>query len=298
MRILEIFSIVDEFIRRRDEFFKNLAEEKNLENYFVGSTLAILVFSAIYGATMGIYSGGLQIVYSAIKVPILLLISLYITVPSYHVLYSLLGGKRTLGQTVMLLIFSFTIMSTVLIAMVPVNLFFIITTAESFATYAFTVLMNITIFTLGGFFALTYFIKGAKTLYQEPSENWKPAFLIGSTILMFVGTQLAWVLRPYFRYYPHFIRPLENNFYTAITELIVRSMGTGGTALIVVGLILVGWLFYSALTPAREAPQTYPHGGIKQSIESTSKRERNYWRNYWRTRRSENKDRANEHGRH
>lgn len=260
--MLEIFSVVDEFIKRRDEFFRNLAEEKNLEKYFVNSSLTILIFSAIYGATMGIYSGGLQIVYSAIKIPILLLISLYITVPSYHVIYSLLGGRRTLGQTVILLLFSFTIMSTFLIAMVPVNFFFIITTAKSFTTYAFTVLMNITIFTLGGFFALTYFIKGAKILYREPSENWKPAFLIGSTILMFVGTQFAWVLRPYFNYYQYFIRPLENNFYTAVTELIVSYTGSVGVVLIVVGLIVIGLLYFSALTSPKEATQTYPHEEI------------------------------------
>ncbi len=96
-----ILSVVEEFIKRSDEFLKNLTEEKNLKTYFVNSNLAIFILSAIYGATMGIYAGGLQILYSAIKVPMLLLVSLYLTIPSYYVLYSLLGGKRNLGQTVM-----------------------------------------------------------------------------------------------------------------------------------------------------------------------------------------------------
>lgn len=251
MHALGILSVVEEFIKRRDEFLKNLTEEKNLKTYFVNSNLAILALSAIYGATMGIYAGGLQILYSAIKVPMLLLISLYLTVPSYYVLYSLLGGKRTLGQTIMLLLFGFTIMSTVLIALVPVNLFFIITTTKSSATYAFTVLLNIAIFALGGFFAFTYFIKGAKALYPEPSENWKPAFLLGSIILMFVGTQMAWVLRPYFNYYQWFIRPLESNFYTAVIELVARFMGLFGAIIIICGLIFIVWLFYSALVSER-----------------------------------------------
>ncbi len=203
---------------------------------------------------MGIYAGGLQILFAAIKVPVLLLISLYLTVPSYYVLYLLLGGKRTLAQTVTLLLFGFTIMSTVLMAFVPVNLFFILTTAKSPATYAFTVLFNIAIFTLGGFFALTYFIKGAKFLYREPYENWKPAFLLGSLILMFVGTQLAWVLRPYFNYYPLFIRPLESNFYTAVVELIARYMGGIGVLAIFLGLVIVGGLFVSSLMTTRAEP--------------------------------------------
>lgn len=246
-------SVIEEFLKRSDEFFKNLIEEKDLTTYFVDSNLAILVLSAVYGATMGTYAGGLSILFSAIKVPVLLLISLYLTIPSYYVLYSLLGGKRTLRQTAMLLLFSFTVMATVLIALVPINLFFVITTTKSSDTYAFMVLLNIAIFTLGGFFALTNFVKGAKVLYREPSENWKPAFLLGSLILMIVGTQLAWVLRPYFDYYPGFIRPLESNFYTAMVQLASQFIGKTGVYLIVsVLVIIIVLLFFSALRPIRK----------------------------------------------
>lgn len=249
---------MEEFIKQSDKFLKNLTEEKDLATYFVNSNLAILVLSAIYGATMGTYASGLQILYSALKVPMLLLLSLYLAVPSYYVLYSLLGCKQTLGQTVVLLLFGFTIMSTVLIALVPVNLFFIITTTKSFEAHAFTALLNIAIFALGGFFALTCFVKGAQVLFREPSENWKPAFLLGSIILMFVGTQLAWVLRPFFNYYAWFIRPLESNFYTAVITLISRSMGVFGPMMVAFGFIFVVWLFYSQFASAKEERRETP----------------------------------------
>jgi len=250
---LKIFSILEDFVKRQDRFLKDLTEGKSLKTYFISSNLIILLLPAIYGITMGLYSGGLQILYSALKVPMLLLISLYLTVPSYYVLYSLLGGKRTLVQTVILLLSGFSIMSTVLIAFVPVNLFFMITTSKSASAHDFTALLNIAIFTLGGFFALAYFIRGAKTLYQESSENWKPAFLLGSIILMFVGTQLAWVLRPYFNYYPQFIRPQEGNFYTAVMQLVFRSAGWIGALLAVLfGVFFFGWLFFRVLAPSGE----------------------------------------------
>ena len=264
-RGLRILSVVEEFIKRSDEFFKNLIEEKDLTTYFVNSNLAILVLSAVYGATMGTYAGGWSILFSAIKVPILLLVSLYLTIPSYYVLYSLLGGKRTLRQTAMLLLFSFTIMATVLIALVPVNLFFVITTTKSPATYAFMVLLNIAIFTLAGFFALTNFIRGAKVLYRERSENWKPSFLLGSLILMIVGTQLAWVLRPYFDYYPWFIRPLEGNFYIAILQLISQFIGEVGAYLVaLVFIISIVLLFFFALRPIRKEREEASKEAIRQ----------------------------------
>jgi hypothetical protein len=271
---LGILSVVEEFIKRSDEFFKNLDEEKNLRTYFVNSNLAILVFSAVYGATMGTYAVGLPILFSAIKVPMLLLISLYLTIPSYYLLYSLLGGKRTLSQTTMLLLFSFTIMATVLIALVPVNLFFVITATKSSATYAFMVLLNIAIFTLGGFFALTHFIKGAKVLYQEPSENWKPAFLLGSLILVFVGTQLAWVLRPYFDYYPGFIRPLESNFYTAMLKLTLHFTGWIGVFLVAIVFIAIVLLLFSTLTStSKEYPRDSKESVLQEKAANIPEKE-------------------------
>jgi len=121
-----VFSVVETFIKQREEFLKNLMEEKQLKTYFVNSNLAIAIFSAIYGATMGVYAGGLQIIYDAVKIPLLLLVSVYITVPSYYVLSSLLGGKVTFRQMAVLLLSGLTVMSVVLLALVPVNLFFYI----------------------------------------------------------------------------------------------------------------------------------------------------------------------------
>lgn len=215
-----VFSVVEEFLKRRDEFLKKLTDEKQLQTYFTSCNLAIIIFSAIYGATMGIYAGGIQVVYDAVKIPMLLLISVYVTVPSFYVLSSLLGGKISFRQMVVLLLSGLTVMAVVLLAFVPVNLFFILTTANAtFRSYAFLVLLNVVIFTLAGLFAIFYVLKGFMTIFQDP--DWRFAFLVGSIIFMFVGSQLAWVLRPYFHYYPGFIRPLERNFYVALIELIL-----------------------------------------------------------------------------
>lgn len=270
-----ILSVIEEFLKRSDEFLKNLIEEKGLTDYFVDSNLAILALSAVYGATMGAWAGGLSILFSAVKVPILLLISLYLTIPSYYVLYSLLGGKRSLRQTTVLLLFSFTVMATVLIALVPINLFFVITTTRSSNTYAFMVLLNIAIFTLAGFFGLTNFVKGAKVLYGESSENWKPAFLLGSLILMIVGTQLAWVLRPYFDYYPWFIRPLEGNFYTAMAQLISHYIGSGGVYLVASVLVVIIVLLFSfVLGPVgNELPPRPPEKSEEPSKQTMGREE-------------------------
>lgn len=222
-RVLQVFSVIEDYLKRRQEFIGDLIEERDLKKYFINSNVAIIILSAIYGATMGLYPGGLQILYDTVKIPMLLLISIYITAPSFYVLTSLRGGKRSLSQVVVLLLSSVTVMSTILLALVPVNLFFILTTPNaSFSTEAFIILLNVLIFTLAGLFALVYLLRGFMALY--PGGEWILSFLIGAFIFIFVGTQLAWVLRPYFHYRGYFIGPPEKNFYVAMIDLIIKML--------------------------------------------------------------------------
>jgi len=188
---------------------------------------------------------------------LLLFLTLYICVPTFYVLDSLVGGALSLRQMLTVLLAGFTIMVTILLAFLPVTIFFLLTTSD----YTFIVIINVVVFGLGGIGALVYFLQGYFTIYRLetepgpqitdtgkcPSCN-KPikeeqAFcpscgtrlmrapdkgfntsalpiLIGCLVLIFVGTQLAWILRPYFHYYPLFIRPLGGNFYIALLELI------------------------------------------------------------------------------
>ena len=173
-RVFQVFSVVEEYLKRRQEFISNLTEERQLRDYFINSNVSIIVLS----------------------------------------------------QVIVLLLSGLTVMSTILIALIPVNLFFLLTTANSTSsTYAFLVLLNVLIFVVAGFFALVYLLRGFMALY--PGGEWILSFLIGGFIFVFVGTQLAWVLRPYFHYYEAFIRPLESNFYVAIIELIFRAFRGG-----------------------------------------------------------------------
>lgn len=216
-------SVFEEFIKQREEFFDKLVNKEELKKYFLNANLAIILFSLLYGTTMGVYPGGWQILYTAVKIPLLLLLSVYITAPSFYVLTSLLGGECSFTQLLVLFLSSLTIMATVLLALFPVNLFFILTTANtSFATYAFVVLLNVAIFGLAGLFTLSYLFAGYTKLYE--GIDYGVAFLIESIIFIFVGTQLSWVLRPYFHRLPGFIRPIEGNFYIAIFRLLYRLL--------------------------------------------------------------------------
>ena len=192
------FETLSLFIRDRDVVYENIKDEKNLKSYAVVATVSTIVFGALYGAVMGIYAGSIQILFDAIKIPMLLLIALYVSLPTYYVLNGILGGELSLRQMAVLFMVSVTVMAIMMIAFLPVTLFFTLTTPErTFATYAFTVLLNVLFFALAGLTAVNYLLNGFSRIHGE-NKKWVPAMMIGSIVLAFVGTQLAWVLRPYF----------------------------------------------------------------------------------------------------
>jgi predicted nucleic acid-binding Zn ribbon protein len=254
---IRFLSTVETVLKNRKQLFANIHDKRNLTQYFIDCQIAIFLFAFIYGASMGFYSGGIQVLYSAVKIPLLLFLTLYICVPTFYVLDSLSGGALSFRQMLAILLAGFTIMSTILLAFLPVSVFFLLTTAD----YTFIVLLTLAVFALGGIGAIIYFLQGYFTMYRleadpgpQITDSGKcpqcsreikegQAFcsscgtrlmmatdkgfrasslpiLIGVLVLIFVGTQLAWILRPYFHFYPLFIRPLGGNFYLAVFELL------------------------------------------------------------------------------
>ncbi|OLS29821.1 MAG: hypothetical protein ThorAB25_13940 [Candidatus Thorarchaeota archaeon AB_25] len=219
------FETLSIFIRDRETVYENIKDEKNLKSYAIVATVSTIVFGALYGAVMGVYAGGVQILFDAMKIPMLLLIALFVSLPTYYVLNGILGGELSLRQMAVLFMVSVTVMAIMMIAFLPVTLFFTLTTPErTFATYAFTVLLNVLFFALAGLTAVSYLLNGFSRIHGE-NKRWVPAMMIGSLVLAFVGTQLAWVLRPYFHVSWVFLAPPSGNFYIALFELIVRLLG-------------------------------------------------------------------------
>ncbi|MFX1367654.1 MAG: hypothetical protein ACFFAY_03545 [Promethearchaeota archaeon] len=221
------FDMLNRFIRDRESVYSDIKNENNVGEYLLVSTLATVIFGALYGGVMGTYASGIQILYDAVKIPLLLLIAVYVSLPTFFVLNGILGGDLSLKQMAVLFMVCITVMATLLIAFLPVTLFFMLTTPErTFATYAFTVLLNVFFFMISGMTAVSYLLQGFNRIHGE-NKRWVPAMVIGSSVLAFVGTQLAWVLRPYFHLSDVFISPPSGNFYIALFALIARLL-TGG----------------------------------------------------------------------
>ncbi len=243
MPALDFLRIAELLLKRRDQIFTSLKSGTNLRSLIIDSNIMIIVLTALYGASMGVFPGGVQILYDAVKVPLLLLVTLYVTVPTYYIFDALFGGKLSLKQILAVLLTGFGLMSLILIALLPVNLFFILTTGANSGSsaYAFIILLNLAVYTVAGLGALTFIIDGYRAMHE--GVEWKLGFLMSSLVLILVGTQMSWILRPYFNS-GAVIRPVGGNFYIDVGAFVLSV--SHGPILIIEALVALGLIIWTS----------------------------------------------------
>ncbi len=221
------FAILMHFLRDRQKFLEEISKGIRLENKIVALLISSSAFFALYGAIIGSFSGGLQMVASAIKLPALYLITLAICLPTLYFFDVITGSRRSFGQYLALLLASMSIIGVMLFSFAPIILFFRL----SINDYRFFQLLNVVIFTITGLVGINVFYRSLIYINEQDSESPKnrTAMIRGWLVLYgFVGSQLGWTLRPFFGTPDkpfQLFRNLESNFYFHIWHVITSAIG-------------------------------------------------------------------------
>ena len=216
----------DDVLRRTDWTAR---DEPSLRSWL--RLLACLIgFGIVYGAAMGTYrlSTGqsqwlLQLIYSAIKVPILLTVSFVINLPSFFVLSTLLGLRKDFALAVRAIVAAQAGLAVVLAALAPLTLLCYASSAE----YDHALLFNGAIFataSLAAQFLLRRFYR--PLIARNPRHR---QLLIGwGCLYVLVAIQLAWLLRPFIGSAGvdvQFLRPEAwDNAYEVLLRLVWRAL--------------------------------------------------------------------------
>jgi hypothetical protein len=214
--ITTISSSLQQLLRQKNEVLhRTLGEGLSTKEIASLFTLCLGLFMT-YGVLIGARYGALQLVSSAIKMPILFLLTTAICFPTLYMFLSYLGIRQGLKQLVGLMLLSLTYISLVLAAFAPVAFFFLITT-DGYEFYKF---INIIIFSIAGFIGIRLFYSQMGYII---AQAWKkqPAVLTDETTtvpavntdntakarnflfawaIMFaiIGAQLSYTLSPFF----------------------------------------------------------------------------------------------------
>ena len=159
--------------------------------------LFIIVFGMAYGAVMGSFGGigddrAWQAFYSALKVPLLLLATFLISLPSFFVLNTVFGLRDDFAQALRALVATQAGLAIVLASLAPFTAFWYVSSAN----YRVAVLFNGMMFAIASFTAQWL----ARRFYQPLiARSIKHRWLLWTWIVIyaFVGIQMGWVLRPF-----------------------------------------------------------------------------------------------------
>lgn len=186
--------------------------------------LAVMVVAmyAIYGVSMGLFRGALPAAISALKVPILYVGTLGICFPAFYVCNCVAGPRFSVTASIRLLLLAVSANAVALCSYSPLSYFFALTTSEG--GYAFLIFMHVVVFGLSAFLSLAIISVIFHAAAAGKGKRIGPALAwVWGVLYAFVGTEMAWVLRPWVGWgdieYTIF-RPLQESFIESLLRVL------------------------------------------------------------------------------
>lgn len=213
---------VDQLLRDRDAVLARIRDDIRLMDLARVMLITIAVASAVFGAALGTYRGGVQILYAAVKFPLLMLGTAAICAPSLSAFNAALERPSSLQKDLALVLASLALGSLVLVAQAP-----LVMLASSLAfDYHTLILLTFGCCSVAGLASLTMVSRGLRAAFDGRHRS-----AVASLLLIFcvVGAQLAWTLRPYLvrprtQEVP-FVRALEGSLVESLAESLRSARG-------------------------------------------------------------------------
>jgi hypothetical protein len=264
--------VIERILRDRQGIWQQVVEDRGLGR-LTGQMLASSVIAlACYGAVLGSFHSVLMALTSAVKLPLLFLVTLAICLPTLYLFNLVFGARLSLRQSLALVMVAITVTAMLALAFAPISLFFLITAPD----YSFFKLLNVAILAVSALIGLRFLTGGMRVLSENgllgpvPStpveapvspapvpalvgpQGEQPApvphpmlqplrpiaarpvpqkapslalLRVWIVLFGFVGTQLAWTLRPFFGSPDmafSLYREIDGNFYAEIIHTIAR----------------------------------------------------------------------------
>jgi len=159
--------------------------------------MLLIVFGLLYGAVMGSFGGVfggrfLQVVYSAAKVPLLLIATFALSLPSFFVVNTLFGLRDDWSRVVRALVATQAGLTIILASLAP----FTVLWYASCNNYRAAILFNTAMFGIASIAAQHLLNRFYAPLIARNRRHriMRQGWLV---IYAFVGIQMGWVLRPF-----------------------------------------------------------------------------------------------------
>ncbi len=210
--------------RRRAALLDELARGVGLGSKLAASVVVMIFGAGVYGAVIGAWTGGAQIAWAALKLPLVLIVTAAATMPFNWMSALLLGLEAKFAQVAALSFLVLAAAAVVLASLSPVAwLFTVSAPLPSFDARLTHNVLYLLHTLLVGSAGLAGMAMLWRTLERLAGDRWRARRVFGIWVLAFalVGGEVAWALRPFVGsvFYPEaFLRPdaLDGNVYEFI----------------------------------------------------------------------------------
>jgi hypothetical protein len=189
-------TVLGRLLRAPSDIAVACREDREIREIAATSLIAILVGAAAFGAVIGSFRGGVQIVYGAVKIPLVMMITLAICAPAFHAFAACLGRAWPMRSIIALTLAAAGRSSLVLLAVSPA-LWLLFDLGLGYHTAALTAALT---YAIAGAAAVGILIRGLGA--QAGRLLTACAFV---AVFFAVGGQTSWILRPYL------VRPRTEN---------------------------------------------------------------------------------------
>jgi len=203
--------VVRSYLVERELLFARIRDGRGLAGLLVHMTAASALCAALYGVTVGLYAGGWQPLYNAVKLPGMMLSTLALCVLALYVLNSLLGSRLSLQQTAAVVLSAILVTSLLLLSLTPPLGFLMLTSLHN---YSLTVFINLVAIVAAGLCGAVFALQATGAVHAADDAIRAGALrVMKGWMLLYglVGMQMLWLFRPYFRATDVFIRPIVEN---------------------------------------------------------------------------------------
>jgi len=218
--IARAFRLFDELLRSPKQSADRAVMGRDLEPLVLAALVAILVGSGVFGCVLATSRGGMQLLFSAVKLPLALLATLVLVVPAFYAVAASLGRPVSLRSAIGLVLAGTARAALVLVAFTPL----VWLALDAGIGYHKGVLLASSCYAVATLAALRLMLHGMGADLRALA-----ILACFACVMAPVGAQTAWMFRPFFgrpaQTHVPFFRPRESSFLDAVAKSARSSVG-------------------------------------------------------------------------
>ncbi|MGI5180451.1 hypothetical protein ACQEVZ_29465 [Dactylosporangium sp. CA-152071] len=152
--------IIERILRDRESIWRQIGEERDLGKLTLQMLTSSVLALACYGAVLGASHSFAQAGLSALKLPLLFLMTLAICLPTLYLFNLVFGARLQVRQALALVMVTITVTAVLSLAFAPISLFFLLTAFS----YSFYKILNVAILAMTAFVGLKFLTSGMHAL--------------------------------------------------------------------------------------------------------------------------------------